>query len=151
MHIVFYSVGTGLFTILFIIEKITGGISSCVNKLCCCCMRKDEQPDIFSNDLYKDISKANQHKEYAESKKLQKEISNNCLKDPHNEFSALRNYYKQRMQLKVKTIRYNLLCALSMTQTEKGSLRDTKSAFFHLQKEENADATKDLFYDRMAG
>ena len=39
---------------------------------------------------------------------------------------------EQRTQLKVKTIRYNLLCALSLTQAEKGSLRDTKSAFFHL-------------------
>lgn len=132
VHIVIYSVGIGIFVILFVIEKITSGISSCIGKICCCCLYKNAQPDIFSNDLYKDISKANQHKEYAEAKKLHKEISNNCLKDPHNEFSALRNYYKQRTQLKVKSIRYQLLCALSLTNAEKGSLRDTKSAFFHL-------------------
>jgi len=56
VHTVLYSVGVSIFLILFIIEKVSGTFSRIIGKICCCCLYKDAEPDIFSNDLYCDIS-----------------------------------------------------------------------------------------------
>ena len=126
-----------------------------MGKFCCCCLYKDAEPDVFSSDIYRDISAEAQRKEYEEAKLLNKKLTALVKNDPHNEFVALRNYYKQRIQLKVKTIRYQLLCQLSLAKVEKGSLRDTQSAFFAVQKaskkggEENE--VNSVFVERMRG
>ena len=151
VHSVLYAVGIVIFVVLFIIEKVSGTFSRLMGKFCCCCLYKDTEPDVFSNDIYKDIPADSQRKEYVETKALQKKVNESLKKDPHNEFTQLRNYYKHRLLLKVKSIRYELLCGLSLTKTEKGSLKDTKSAFFQLEKPENKSVLNDLFVERMRG
>ena len=139
VHTVFYSVGIGLFTILFIIEKVSGTFSKLMGKACCCCLYKDAVVDVFSNDLYNDINIEGQRKEYEEAKRLHGKIKSAYRKDPYNEFSALRLYYQWRILLKIKQIKYNLVCALTVTsnQTEaQTGLRDTKNAFYKLEKTE---------------
>lgn len=64
VHTVLYSAGIGIFVILFIVEKITGFISGLIDKLCCCCMYRDTEPALNSNDLFRDISSEAQRKEY---------------------------------------------------------------------------------------
>ena len=126
-----------------------------MGKFCCCCLYKDAEPDVFSNDIYRDIPADKQRKEYEETKQLLKKVTSDIKKDPHNEFIALRNYYKQRIQLKVKTIRYQLLCQLSLAKVEKGSLRDTQSAFFAVQQAAKKGGEEDEagsdFVERMRG
>lgn len=126
-----------------------------MGKFCCCCLYKDAEPDVFSGDIYRDVSAEAQRKEYEETKLQNKKIAATVKNDPHNEFIALRNYYKQRMQLKVKTIRYQLLCQLSLAKVEKGSLRDTQSAFFAVaqaaKKGGETNEVSSVFVERMRG
>lgn len=75
VHVVFYSVGIGIFLILFIIEKVSGTWSRLMSKLCCFCLYRDTEPELFSQDIYKDVSAEAQHKEYTEAKALQKTVS----------------------------------------------------------------------------
>ena len=56
MHTVLYSVGIGIFTILFILEKVSSTFSRLMRKTCCCCLNKEAEADVFSNDLYNDIN-----------------------------------------------------------------------------------------------
>lgn len=86
VHTVFYSVGIGIFTILFVIEKVSGTFSRVMGKVCCCGLRKDEELDVFSNDLYNDINMEGQRKEYDEAKRLHNKIKALVKKDPYNEF-----------------------------------------------------------------
>ena len=48
-------------------------------------------------------------------------------------------------------MRYNIMAALSLTKIDKGSLRDTKSAFYEIDKGENSTKTAELFPGRMRG
>ena len=41
VHTVIYSVGIGIFVILFIIEKATNFFSGLMGKICCCCLYKN--------------------------------------------------------------------------------------------------------------
>ena len=84
----------GIFVVLFILEKVSGTFSRAMGKFCCCCLYKDAEPDVFSSDIYRDISSEAQRKEYEEAKILNKKITTLVKNDPHNEFIALRNYYK---------------------------------------------------------
>ena len=68
----------GIFCILFIIEKVSGTFSRIMGKLCCCCLYKDSEPEVFSNDIYRDISAEAQRKEYDEAKRLNKKIATIC-------------------------------------------------------------------------
>ena len=56
VHTVFYSVGIGIFTIMFIIVKVSGTFSRIMGRVCCCCLLKNADVDVFSNDLYNDIN-----------------------------------------------------------------------------------------------
>lgn len=94
VHTVLYCVGVGIFCVLFILEKVSGTFSRIMGKFCCCCLYKDAEPDVFSSDIYRDISSEAQRKEYEESKLLNKKIATLVKNDPHSEFIALRNYYK---------------------------------------------------------
>ena len=117
VHTVLYSVGIGIFTILFIIEKVSQTFSRLMSKTCCCCLNKNAEVAVFSNDLYNDISMEGQRKEYEETKRLHGKIKQMVRRDPYHEFQALRSYYQTRILLKIKQIKYNLVCALSMVQT----------------------------------
>ena len=86
VHTVFYSVGIGMFVILFVIEKLTGFFSKVMGKACCCCLYKDAEVDVFSNDLYSEINMEGQRKEYEEAKRLHNKIKGLVRKDPYNEF-----------------------------------------------------------------
>ena len=151
VHTVFYSVGIGLFVIFFIVEKTTTFFSKLMGKLFCCGLKRDEEEMTFSSDIYKDISSEAQRKEYFEAKQLRSQVSTAIKKDEHSEFSSLREYYKQRLILKVISIRFQLKCALTLAKAVPGTLRDTKSAFFSLEKKENKEATSELFVERMHG
>mmetsp|Transcript_7338 Transcript_7338/g.8808 ORF Transcript_7338/g.8808 Transcript_7338/m.8808 type:complete len:81 (+) Transcript_7338:3303-3545(+) len=48
-------------------------------------------------------------------------------------------------------MRYNIVSAISLTNVDKNSLRDTKSAFFSLNKPEHEAKTTELFQNRMRG
>ena len=75
VHIVFYAVGVSLFIILFVIEKLTRVISNGIDKLCCCCLKRDTEPDLFSNDIFTEISGVDQRKDYHETKRLIKKLT----------------------------------------------------------------------------
>lgn len=51
-------------------------------------------------------------------------------KEEYSEWTALRQYAKDRFTLKIMTIKYALSCAISATGIGQGSMRDTKEAFF---------------------
>lgn len=159
VHTVLYSVGIGLFTILFIIEKFSGTFSKLMGKMCCCCLNKDAAVAVFSNDLYNDINIEGQRKEYEEAKRLHNKVKTSVRKDPYNEYSALRQYYQTRILLKIKQIKYNLVCALSMAQTQnetRAPMHDTKNAFYRLEKSEQefgseSTGQRTLHVERMRG
>ena len=124
--------------ILFIIEKLSGTFSRVMGKVCCCCLNKDTEVDVFSNDLYNDINMEGQRKEYEEAKRLHNKIKGLVRKDPYNEFQALRHFYETRILLKIKQIKYNLVCALTQAApADDTALRNTKQAFFNLEKSGN--------------
>ena len=125
VHTVLYSFGIGIFIILFIIEKLSWTFSSAISKFCCCCLNKDTEPDAFSSDIYKEISNESQRKEYKECKQLHKKVNDLITNDPNNEFTAVRNYYLQRIELLVKTIRYQLLCQASLAKIDKAARLNT--------------------------
>jgi len=53
VHAVFYSVGIGIFVIMFIFEKVSGTFSRLMGKFCCkWCLNKNPEPAMFSNDCY---------------------------------------------------------------------------------------------------
>ena len=86
VHTVLYSVGIGIFTILFIIEKVSQTFSRLMSKTCCCCLNKNAEVAVFSNDLYNDISMEGQRKEYEETKRLHGKIKQMVRRDPYHEF-----------------------------------------------------------------
>ena len=118
IHTVLYSVGISIFSVLFIIEKVSNTFSRLMRKICCCCLNKNAEVDVFSNDLYNDINMESQRKEYDEAKRLHAKIKQAVRRDPHHEFQALRYFFQTRILLKIKQIKYNLVCALSMTKTQ---------------------------------
>lgn len=151
VHTVFYTIGIGIFMIFFIIEKLTGFFSRVMGRLCCCCLYRDQEPEVFSNDIFREISSESQRKEYLETKQLVKKMNESIEKEPNSEFTQLRKYYKQRLAYKIKNMRYHLLCAMSLAKIKQESLKDTKTAFFKLEKVENQKAIAELFEQRMTG
>ena len=73
-HTVLYCVGVGIFVVLFILEKVSGTFSRIMGKFCCCCLYKDAEPDVFSDNIYKDISVNSQRKEFKACKELERKI-----------------------------------------------------------------------------
>jgi len=55
-HIIFYAIGTGAFVACFIVEKITGFFSRIMGRACCCCLNRDSTPDLFSDDIFGEIT-----------------------------------------------------------------------------------------------
>ena len=151
VHTVLYSVFVGIFLIFFIMEKVSGTFSRIMDKVCCRCLHKDSGPGAFSNDLFCDIGSEAQRKEYAEAKATLTALKDKIRKEPHNEFLALRTYYMQRLELKIKSIRYHLLCGLSLANIKESELKDTKNQFWQLAKKENQAATREIFDERMTG
>ena len=79
-------------------------------------------------------------------------------RDPYHEFQALRSYYQTRTLLKTKQIKYNLVCALSVVQTQdaaQNGMRDTRSGFIKLERQsemgESSQALAQLHVERMRG
>lgn len=68
VHTVLYSVGIGIFLILFIVEKLTSFISTTLAKVCCCCLNRDASLAAFSDDISKEISLDVLQKEYEDTK-----------------------------------------------------------------------------------
>ena len=102
----------GIFLALFILEKFTGVISRFLRIVFCRCLHRDVE-SVFSDDLYRDVTSEAQIKEYNEAKELHKQISNSLKTDPLNEFQALRTYYRNRIELKMKQIKYHIACDLA--------------------------------------
>lgn len=117
-HIVIYSVGIFAFLCLFLIEKLTGFFSATMGKIFCCCLNRSVEGPVFSNNFYKEISSDSQRKEYLETKSMIKKIKSYNSKEEHSEWSALRAYYIERLNLKIKSIKYELECALSFSQID---------------------------------
>ena len=155
VHTVLYSVGVSIFVVLFIIEKVTHTFSKIIEKICCCCLRKDAEEAVFSNDLYCDISSDAQRKEYIEAKRQMKLINESIQKDQYHEFAAMRSYYAERMTLKVNSIKYRLLIAMSLGTSKAGGENPglqragTKQIFQQVSSSDNQ--TNDYFVERMRG
>lgn len=126
VHAVLYSAGIGVFGVMFVFEKVSGTFSRLMGRLCCRrCLYKDADPEIFSSDLFLELPAEAQRKEYDDAKRRLKMLKGVIEKDSHNEFVALRCYYKERINLKLKSIRYHMACGLSLTEVAKGSLKKT--------------------------
>ena len=86
-----------------------------------------------------------------------KNINESIQKDQYHEFAAMRSYFAERMTLKVNSIKYRLLIALSLNKKpeEKANPaamgRDTKNAFYQISSQEHNAATNDFFVERMRG
>mmetsp|Transcript_4000 Transcript_4000/g.5295 ORF Transcript_4000/g.5295 Transcript_4000/m.5295 type:complete len:208 (+) Transcript_4000:2218-2841(+) len=93
-HVIFYAIGTGFFLAFFIIEKVTGFFSRLMGRACCCCLNRDTSPELFSDSLFGEISAEQRQKVYAETKFMQKRLTERMLGEPESEFTALREYYK---------------------------------------------------------
>ena len=65
----------GIFCVLFILEKVSGTFSRAMGKFCCCCLYKDAEPDVFSGDIYRELSAEGQRKEYDETKSMNKKLT----------------------------------------------------------------------------
>ena len=129
MHTVVYAFFVFIFIALFIMEKVSGTWSRIMGKLCCCCLYKDDDPEAFSDDLFRDISPEAQRKEFAEAKQTLRKVEDSLKKDPHNEFVELRKYYANRLRLKVEAMRYHLYCAGSLAKLNPSSFRNEKEAW----------------------
>lgn len=57
-HVIFYAIGTGFFVAFFIIEKVSGFFSRIMGRACCCCLNKDTVEDVFSNNIYGEMSES---------------------------------------------------------------------------------------------
>lgn len=117
-HIVIYSVGIFIFLCVFLFEKLTSFFSASMGKIFCCCLNRTVEGPVFSNNLYKEIPSEAQRKEYLETKSMIKKIKSTISKEEHSEWSALRAYYIERLTLKVKSIKYELECALSFSKID---------------------------------
>ena len=150
VHAVLYSAGIGVFGVMFVFEKVSGTFSRLIGRVCCKrCLYKDAEPEIFSNDLFLELPAEAQRKEYDDAKRRLKMLKGQLEKDEHHEFAALRSYYRARIDLKIKNIRYHMACGLSLTEVKKGSLRKTQDAWVQLEKSKVI--THDLFSERMKG
>ena len=55
---IFYAIGTGFFVAFFIIEKVSGFFSRIMGRACCCCLNRDTVEDVFSNNIYGEMSES---------------------------------------------------------------------------------------------
>lgn len=117
-HIVIYSVGIFVFLCLFLIEKLTSFFSASMGKIFCCCLNRSVEGPVFSNNLYKEIHSDAQRKEYLETKRMINKIKRTISKEEQSEWAALRAYYIERMTLKIKSIKYELECAVSFSKLD---------------------------------
>jgi hypothetical protein len=102
-----------------------------MKKVCCRCLYKEEEPDSFSDNIYKDITLEMQWKEYEDTKQLMKDCTRRMKLDPQSEYNALRAYYKTRLELKLRFIKYQLACTLAQSEeTKEKNFGSTKQAFF---------------------
>lgn len=84
----------------FIIEKVSGFFSRIMGRACCCCLNKDTVEDVFSNNIYGEMSEMERAKAYTETKDLQDKIKRLVKREAKSEFKALREYYAQRLLYK---------------------------------------------------
>ena len=156
VHTILYSTGISIFTILFIIEKVSGTWSRLMGKICCCCLYRDAPEQNFSNDLFNDISSDKQSVEYEAAKRMHIKLNDKLLKEPEHPLKSLRSYYTKRIELKIKEIKLRISQKVNRKKVEGLDKQTTRKVFQDLAKKSGgSEATNilqaDIYAGRMAG
>ena len=86
----------------------------------------------------------------------QRDIKQAMQQDPHHEFKHLREYYDERLQLKLFNVDYHVACAAKEIERGGGTagiadIKDIKTKLYKIQQQEKNVDISWLFTQRLAG
>ena len=133
-HTVVYMIGICIFLLCFIGELSCGIMTKLIYCMCCSCLDLQEREVTHSTDIYNELSPEDQQHEFYMTNRVLKKIEGNRTEHQKDDQTALLNFYDERIQLKLLKQRFRLAQEIRERKLGKSAMRDTKQAFFALQK-----------------